>query len=116
MTILKRAMAIAVAVLLAGCTAGQGFTPPPGQKMQVSQRVLDYYHQEYLPQVGSVNQAAFAVSQSGRMAGFSYCPDTHCKSGSTVGQDAIHECQANGDSCYVFALGSAIKVDYEVMP
>jgi hypothetical protein len=116
MTSLQRATAIAVALLLAGCTSAQGYRPAPGEKLKVSQRVMDYYHQKYLPQIGSVNQAAFAVSRSGEMAGYSYCPDTRCKSGNTVGQEAVHECQSEGDSCYVFALGSAIKVDYEVVP
>jgi len=108
-------MILGIAAWVSAC-ANQGYQVQPGEKMTVTQHVMDFYKQKYLPQVGAVNQAAFAVSQDGTDAGYSYCPDIRCKSGNTVGQDAIHECQSSGSKCYVFAIGSAIKVDYIVVP
>ncbi|HVJ40515.1 MAG TPA: hypothetical protein VM639_03410 [Dongiaceae bacterium] len=116
MSISLRVSALAAALLLVACTADQTAAPPPGHKVQVSQEIMDFYKQKYLPEVGAVNEAAFAVSESGRSAGLSYCPDLRCKSGGTVGQDAIHQCASSGEKCYIFALGSAILVDYEVVP
>ena len=101
---------------LAGCMAARMYQPNAGQKMLISQQTMDFYKEKYLPNVTPTHAAAFAVSESGYSAGLSYCPNQRCKSGSTVGQQAIQECASSGEKCYVFAIGKDIKVDYQVIP
>ena len=101
---------------LTGCMADRMYQPPAGQKMLVSQKVMDFYKEKYLPNVTPTHAAAFAVSESGRTAGLGYCPNQRCKSGMTVGQLAIQECSSSGEKCYVFAVGEGIKVNYQIVP
>lgn len=110
-------LALALMVVwLPGCMTDRMYQPPAGQKMSVSQEVMAFYKEKYLPNVTPTHAAAFAVSESGRTAGLGYCPNQRCKSGMTVGQLAIQECTSSGEKCYVFAVGSDIKVDYQIVP
>ena len=110
---MKIAVLVAMAALVtAGCTGHNDSAP--GQKARVSQTVMTYFKDSYQRTIGSTHPGAFAVSVSGRDAGYAYCPDVRCLSGFAYGQQAIKQCERNGESCFLFAVGNDIRVDYEV--
>jgi hypothetical protein len=112
----KTAISLVTAILLSGCAASAGYSPAPGEKMHVSQGVMDYYNTSYLQTIGTTHPGAFAVSRSGVNAVYSYCDETVCKSGFSYGQQAITGCESHGEPCYLFAAGRDIKVEYVVVP
>jgi hypothetical protein len=103
--------------LIGGCATQNIYVPQSGDKMQIRQHTMDFFTTSYLPAIGSTRPGAFAVSKSGDASGYSWCDETACSSGSSYSTHAINDCQsAGGDSCYIFAYGRDIKVDYIVIP
>lgn len=56
----------------------------------------------------------FVVTEDGLASGYSYCPGDRCRPGSFT-QHALELCENAGTKCVVFAFGSTIKVDYEIV-
>jgi hypothetical protein len=106
------ALAAIAALAMAGC-AGHN-DPLPGQKARVSQTVMEAFKDSYQPIIGPTNPGAFAVSVSGRNAGYAYCSELVCKSGFAYGQQAMKQCEKYGEPCYLFAVGNDIRVAYEI--
>ena len=56
----------------------------------------------------------FVVTEDGLASGYSYCPADRCRPGSFT-QHALELCENAGAKCVVFAFGTMIKVDYEIV-
>jgi hypothetical protein len=56
----------------------------------------------------------FVVTEDGLASGYSYCPGDRCRPGSFTAH-ALQLCENAGMKCVVFAFGSTIKVDYEIV-
>ena len=117
---MKRQSAAAIAVtalgMLCACANDHAYDPVPGQKMPITQGVLDGF-KEYQGQIGSTHPGVFAVSEAGRYYYYWYCNDVECLENSTFGQRALSGCSSNsGEKCYIFAKDNDIKVDYVVVP
>lgn len=82
------------------------------EKIQITQNVWDNFL-EYKRVMG-LGGGAFVVSENGLTSGYSYCPDDRCRPGSST-QRAIELCESAGMKCVVFAQGTSIQVDYEIV-
>jgi hypothetical protein len=104
----------AVLVLaLAGCQPQAGrIVMAADEKIQISQSVWADF-QEYKRVMGR-GGGAFAVTESGLGSAYTYCPGDHCRPGS-MSHRAIELCEGAGVKCVVFAQGTTIVVDYDVI-
>jgi hypothetical protein len=84
----------------------------PDEKLQITRSVWQDY-ESYKSKLGR-GGGAFVVTESGTSSGYSYCPGDHCRPGSFT-QSAIELCEKAGVKCLVFAQGTTIKVDYEIV-
>lgn len=106
---------VAFLTLLLGCTNEAAYHPAPGQKMHVTQHVIDGFHR-YQALIGSTRDGAFAVSSGGNGYYYRYCPDLGCSNSGATANEALAKCQKYGDKCYIFARNNDIKVDYDIVP
>jgi len=112
-----RALALLAAGLFLGsCATENIYHVPPGEKVPISAAALDFFKTKYLPGIGSIHSGAFALSETGYSAGYSYCPDSHCIEHGGTGQRAIDQCAHDGEKCFIFAIGTEVKYDYYVLP
>lgn len=99
--------------LLGACQPQAGrATLAPDEKLQITSAVWANY-EEYLRIKGSA-AGAFAVTESGTGSAYTYCPETKCRAGSYTGK-VIEMCESAGVKCVIFAQGSSILVDYEIV-
>ena len=82
------------------------------EKIQITRGVWDEFL-EYKRVLGR-GGGAFVVAENGLTSGYSYCPADRCRPGSST-QRAIELCEGAGMKCVVFAQGTSIKVDYEIV-
>ena len=108
---IRRIGALVALLLLVACAVNESKLAP-GQKLQISARVMAGY-QEY---THLATTGAFAVSLSGRHYAYYWCPAIRCLGGVSVfASRAINMCEKNGDTCVLFARTSGIVVPYEVV-
>ena len=107
-------LASALCIGLTAC-ASEGGRPSaegPEEALMISPKVWGWY-QEY---ARTPQPLAFAVSADGHYAGSYYCEDHDCPIGDARSQ-ALAQCgKAGGGSCRIFAVGTDIKVRYELLP
>lgn len=103
----------AVALMAAACQPQVGRTHlAPDEKIQIARSVWDNF-EEYKRTMGR-GGGAFVVSENGLSSAYAYCPADRCRPGSMT-QSAIELCEGAGVKCVVFAQGTSIKVDYEIV-
>lgn len=106
------ALAVASA-LVAACQPQIGrVNMASDEKIQITSAVWNNFL-EYKRAMGR-GGGAFVVSEDGLTSGYTYCPADRCRPGSMT-QGAIELCEGAGVKCVVFAQGTSIKVDYEVV-
>lgn len=116
MTRIRSIVVMMTGLWLGACANENLYHVPSGQKVPISASALDFFKTKYLPGVGSIHSGAFALSQSGQSAGYSYCPDSRCRDDGKAGQQAIAECAHDGEKCFIFAAGREVKYDYYILP
>lgn len=84
----------------------------PDEKIQIARSVWDDF-QAYKSHLGR-GGGAFVVTETGLGSAYSYCPADNCRPGSYT-QRAIQLCENAGVKCVVFAQGTTIQVDYEIV-
>ncbi|TDQ86439.1 hypothetical protein A8950_0131 [Dongia mobilis] len=109
-----RVLVPAFAVLaLAACQPQHGRVHlAEDEKIQIAKGVWDSF-EEYKRLMGR-GGGAFAVTEDGLGSAYSYCPADRCLPGSMT-QSAIELCEGAGVKCVIFAQGTSIKVDYDVI-
>lgn len=112
MEIFRGAVAAAI-MLIAGCATDSTHQLPAGQKLQITQAVLDYY-KTYRQEVGNY-RGAFAVSDDSNIAAYSVCPGTRCVPAPTNEEQALQLCESKGKTCILFARNRDIVVEYELL-
>lgn len=101
------------ALLLAACQPQAGRVHMASdEKIQITQGVWNDFL-EYKRVMGP-GGGAFVVSESGLASAYSYCPAVRCRPGSSTHR-AIGLCENAGVKCVVFAQGTTIMVDYEIV-
>ena len=81
------------------------------EKLRITRSVWDDF-QTYKRNLGG--GGAFVVTENGLGSGYSYCPDVRCRPGSFT-EHAIRLCESAGVKCVVFAQGTTILIDYEIV-
>lgn len=106
--------AIAASALLAtACQAQPGRVHMASdEKLQITHTVWEAF-EAYKLKLGR-GGGAFVVTESGLGSGYSLCPDDYCRPGSYT-HGAIRLCEQAGVKCVVFAQGTTILIDYEVV-
>lgn len=111
--LLRVSFLAAVALVAAACQPQVGRTHlASDEKIQISRSVWDRF-EEYKRSMGR-GGGAFVVSEDGLTSAYTYCPADRCRPGSMT-QGAIELCEGAGVKCVVFAQGTSIKVDYDVV-
>lgn len=112
-------MLLRVSVLAVLCAMMAACQPQVGrthlasdEKIQISRSVWDRF-EEYKRSMGR-GGGAFVVAEDGLTSAYTYCPADRCRPGSMT-QSAIELCEGAGVKCVVFAQGTSIKVDYDVV-
>lgn len=99
--------------ILAACQPQAGrISLGDDEKLQITRDVWNDF-EAYKRDLGR-GGGAFVVTESGLASGYSYCPGDHCRPGSFT-QRAIEMCENAGVKCVIFARGSSIVVDYEIV-
>ncbi|MDY0871750.1 hypothetical protein [Dongia rigui] len=106
-------MALICGAMLAACT------PSPTRVNVANDETLRIAHsvwenfEAYKLKLGR-GGGVFVVTEDGLASGYSYCPGDRCRPGSFT-QHALQLCENAGMKCIVFAFGTTIKVDYEIV-
>jgi hypothetical protein len=112
----KHVLAVLVGLsmtLLAACQPQMGrIDLGPDEKLQITRNVWQDF-EAYKLKLGR-GGGAFVVTETGTGSGYSYCPGDRCRPGSFT-QGAIELCEKAGVKCLVFAQGTTIQVDYEIV-
>lgn len=104
---------VALAVLAAACQPQQGRVHVgTDEKLQITRSVWEDF-EAYKLKLGR-GGGAFVVTESGLGSGYSLCPADYCRPGSYT-HGAIELCEKAGVKCVVFAQGTTIKVEYEIV-
>jgi hypothetical protein len=114
--VLKAVAAFSVSLtLLSACQSSDGrLALQPDEKLLVSKAVWDYY-QTYLQAIDGGSRGAFAVSDDGYYATYSYCSAAQaCFYNINYSASAIKSCQSKGNKCIVFAKNDEIIIPYAV--
>ena len=112
-------IATSLALVMAGTAVADGQSTPvqpaPGQKVQITQHVLDGF-KKYQATIGSAEPGAFAVTVDGQHFYSLHCKTGGCKDNVNFSSKALAGCSQYGQPCYIFARENDIKVDYQVVP
>lgn len=99
--------------LLAACQPAQNrLSVGSDETLRISRSVWDNF-EAYKLKLGR-GGGVFAVTEDGLGSAYSYCPADRCRPGSFT-DHALRLCQDAGEKCVIFAFGSTIKVDYEIV-
>jgi hypothetical protein len=102
-----------LALLVSACQPQQGRVQlASDEKLQITRSVWEDF-EAYKRELGR-GGGAFVVTESGLGSGYSLCPGDYCRPGSYT-HNAIQLCEQAGVKCVVFARGSTIVVDYEIV-
>jgi len=100
-------------ILLAACQPQQSRVEVGSDEtLRIARAVWDDF-QAYKLKLGR-GGGVFVVTEDGLGSGYSYCPGDRCRAGSFT-ERALQLCENAGMKCIVFAFGSTIKVDYEIV-
>jgi hypothetical protein len=109
---MKRALALALGLAIAGCATGGDL--PAGQKIVVQESTWQSF-QDYLGKVNSTYRGVFAMDTDGHSWGWSLCPAFRCWGGRSMASEALDGCRksSGGTPCVIFARDHDIIVPYE---
>ena len=113
-----RAALLGAALLagLAGCAAGDSRGTPSGKPLVISAEVNDHLR-GYLREIDRGRAGAFAVSENGQAAYYSYCEHGGCNGQYNFSSEAIKGCEKFGRGrCVILASNGVIKRPYTVAP
>lgn len=107
-------LGVALLALLAGCAGGESRGTPSGKPMVISAEVNDHLR-GYLREIDRGRAGAFAVSENGEAAYYSYCEHGGCNGQFSFSSEAIKGCE-NFDRgrCVILASNGVIKRPYTV--
>lgn len=111
-----RAALLGAALLagLAGCATGDSRGTPSGKPLVISAEVNDHLR-GYLREIDRGRAGAFAVSENGQAAYYSYCEHGGCNGQYNFSSEAIKGCEKFGRGrCVVLASNGVIKRPYTV--
>jgi len=107
------ATVLALSAFLAACQPSQNRVDVGNDEtLRISRSVWDAF-EAYKLKLGR-GGGVFVVTEDGLGSGYSYCPADRCRPGSFTAH-ALQLCQNAGEKCVVFAFGTTIKVDYEIV-
>ena len=105
--------AVVVSALLAACQPSQSRVDVNNDEtLRIARSVWENF-EAYKLKLGR-GGGVFVVTEDGLASGYSYCPGDRCRPGSFTSH-ALQLCQNAGMKCVVFAFGTTIKVDYEIV-
>lgn len=100
-------------ILLAACQPQQSrVTVGSDETLRIARHVWEDF-EAYKLKLGR-GGGVFVVTEDGLASGYSYCPGDRCRPGSFT-ERALRLCENAGTKCVVFAFGSTVKVDYEIV-
>ncbi len=104
-------LALAIALSVGSFSSGAA-----AEKYQIDSEIWGGY-QVYLRSIANGNKpGAFAITEDGRNAFYTWCEGTRCVAGTTYSHDAVSNCeQEYGRNCVVFAIRDEIQVEYEII-
>nr|WP_298689025.1 hypothetical protein [uncultured Dongia sp.] len=115
--ITKPVLAALSLIIMAGCQPQTGrVSLNADEKFIISRGTWDYY-QKYLQVISGGSRGAFAVSEDGYYAAYTYCRAAQaCFSYINYSAEAVKDCASDGQKCIVFAKDDEIVVDYSIAP
>ncbi len=102
-------------IFVAGCQPQTGrVNLNADEKIVIAKGTWDYF-QKYLQAISGGSRGAFAVSEDGYYAAYTYCRAAQaCFTNINYSAEAIKDCASEGQKCVVFAKDNQIVVDYAV--
>lgn len=107
------ALLLVCGTLLAACQPSQSRVDVGSDETLRIARAVWQDFEAYKMKLGR-GGGVFVVTEDGLGSAYSYCPGDRCRAGSFT-RRALNLCENAGMKCIVFAFGSTIKVDYEIV-
>ncbi|MBI2255759.1 MAG: hypothetical protein HYU58_14150 [Proteobacteria bacterium] len=107
------AAAVVLGALLAACQSSPTrVSVADDETLRIARSVWEDF-EAYKLKLGR-GGGVFVVTEDGLGSGYSYCPGDRCRPGSFT-ERALKLCERADMKCVIFAFGSTIKVDYEIV-